>query len=353
MARRPPSRARFVERTPPAFGHVDSVWLDLPVHPWQAGQRADIWLSETIVRLGRDRAQVICYHGDLRDAAGPLKASSRVKPGMLRLWRLPPDRPYDVLQTPTVLHDDTDLLVLGKPAGLAVHPSARYHHRTITAWLSAHYGPDTRPCHRLDVETSGVLVCAHHRSAENAIKQAFRGGLVEKTYLGVVRGDFTRPAMIDQPLALQGGRGLVAIRMLPDPHGLPAQTEIQPLMVADGRSLIALRPLTGRQHQLRAHLAHLGYPLVGDKLYGMGDAWFDAWTRGRDTTSLGRLDHQRHALHAYRLALHLSGTAMEFVAPIPPDFPWSLHAPLPTIARISGAKVQNRPAVTPPEGGHA
>ncbi len=300
--------------------------VQLVVHDWQAGLRADVWLCRTIARLGRDRAQLICYQGDLLDARGPLKAASRVQPGTLELWRLPPDLVSQASAWPTILYEDDDLLVLNKPAGIAIHPTARYHHRTVTAWLAREGFGATQPCHRLDVETSGVLLCARNPGAEITLKAAFSARETQKTYLAVVRGELGDALRIDQPLALQGARGLVAIRMVPDPDGAPATTEVLPLALAapyePNRSLVALRPHTGRQHQLRAHLAHVGHAIIGDKLYGMGDRWFDAWSTGADAAPHGTLDHPSHALHAWRLAITFQGRPLRFEAPPPSAFPW-------------------------------
>jgi 23S rRNA pseudouridine1911/1915/1917 synthase len=313
----------------PAFGDPRAVVLRWQIPPGSAPIRADQHLSEKVGRLSRTRARRVIESGDLRRAGGALKPSSTLRPGDdLELWRIPPDDPGALPTEPGVLFEDDELLVIDKPPDLPVHPSARYLHQTLTRWLrdraseERERSPERRrieetrpanPCHRLDRETSGVLVCGKDKSAEVRWKRGFQEGRVQKLYLAVVRGALSERQLIDAPLALQGERGLVRIRMIVDPEGLPSQTEVIPLGPAGDRTLVACVPRTGRQHQIRVHLAHAGFPLVGDKLYAMGDAWFDAWTRGEADEA--ELEHPRHALHAARVALDDES----FHAPLPAD----------------------------------
>ena len=303
----------------PAFERPDAIVLSLTVHPWQRGLRADQWLATAIPRLGRGRAKQICDNGDLRVGEQRLKAGARVRPGEVHLWRLPPDSPADVAQWPSVLLDAGALLVLNKPAGLAVHPSASYVERTVTAWLSR-CAPQAEPCHRLDVETSGVLLCARDRQLEAQIKAAFVAGEISKRYRAVVEGRVEIGGVIERPLALAGGRGLVGIRMIPTPGAPAAVTRWRRLrQLSAERAEVELTPLTGRQHQLRAHMALLGHPIVGDKLYGMGDAWFDAYTRGEEQSQ--QPAWPRHLLHARHLDLPATLGGHRFEAPTPADWP--------------------------------
>lgn len=305
-----------------AFGDARAIALRFAVPSELDGQRADVALAWKVRRLSRTRARAIIERGDLRTSTDlALKPASRVVAAQdLVLWRLPPDDPVDEdAAPPRVIAERDGLLVVDKPGDLAVHPSARYLHRTLTAWLrqrAADGAAVAHPCHRLDRETSGVLVCARGRDVERRVKGAFMRGDVKKVYVAVARGALQDPVVVDAPLALQGARGLVRIRMVVDPTGQEAETALVPLVIDEqrGRTLVACLPRTGRQHQIRAHLAHVGHPIVGDKLYAMGDAWFDAFTRGEADVSL--LDHARHALHAARLVLD---DGDRFAAPVPSD----------------------------------
>lgn len=316
-----------------AFGDPEAVVLRWRVPDDADDERADVYLARKVRRLSRSRAQRIIRQGDFRLADGPLKPSTRLCRGaVVELWRMPPDEPPAGAADPEVLYEDARLLVVDKPPDLAVHPSARYLKHTLTAWLKARAAPGQRvanPCHRLDRETSGVLVCAKERAAESQVKTAFAGGRTEKTYLAIARGRVREAKELSYPLALQGERGLVKIRMIHDDDGLESLTLVEPLAydAATDRTLVRCCPRTGRQHQIRAHLALFGHPLVGDKLYAMGDEWFDAYTRGEGTADDPALDHRRHALHAHRLVLSVGEEGYDFRSPLPAD----LTALLPSV----------------------
>ncbi|MEI6790269.1 MAG: RluA family pseudouridine synthase [Myxococcaceae bacterium] len=275
-----------------------------------SGIRADHYLVHHVGRISRNKAQKIIASGDFRLEHQILKSSKRLKAGdPVELWRVPPDSPkVEHLQIP-IIYEDSKLLVIHKPGNLAVHPSARYLYQTLTNWLKINYpGVPIHPCHRLDRETSGILVCAKDRQTESQIKRAFMAGTIEKTYWALVEGRFAKPISCSRPLALQGSRGLVAIKMIEDlEHGSSTQTDFTPISYDPvlNWSLVECNPKTGRQHQIRAHLALEGYPIVGDKLYAMGEEFFDAYTKNE--ANLGLLPLPRQALHAKRLRLTLDG----------------------------------------------
>ncbi len=310
---------------PTAFGNDKAVVLHWQVPATAAGIRADQFLVQKVGRLSRSKAQHIINKGDLRTVGGPLKCSKILHGGeKLELWRIPPDEKentdnYGVV----VVYEDEDIVIVNKPPDLAIHPTARYLYKTLTHWLKEHY-PDNipHPCHRLDRETSGLVLCARSKSAESQLKTAFMRGEVEKTYLAIVRGHLTKQQILNWPLGLQGDRGLVRIRMIHDAtNGAPSQTIVKPIQFCENtnRSLVQCHPKTGRQHQIRAHLALAGHPIVGDKLYAMGDAYFDAFTKGEANLQPEQIDHSRHALHAHQLAFMLNGRKYQFTQPLPDD----------------------------------
>ncbi len=261
----------------------------------------------------------------------PVRPGLRVRAGQVWTLRRPAPVEPPVCRTFQVLHRDEHLLVLDKPAGLPVHPSARYHRGTLTALMRERLGPD-HPwimSHRLDRETSGVLLCARRGASAAAVARAFQDRLVRKTYLAIVRGTLA-PGLrrVDMPLGPAPG-SIVRIKMGPCPlarGGRPARTDLEPL--AWGRhdgvpvTLVRAWPRTGRQHQIRAHLAAIGAPILGDKLYGASDDAFVAMTEGRlSMAALGaRVGWPRQALHAARLQLpHPAGGTFTVCAPWPAD----------------------------------
>jgi len=293
-----------------------------------AGWRLDRYLAEKIRRLTPERiAHLIAHRLESADGAA-LEAGTLVTPGLsfalLREVEAEPDTPLEF----GVVHDDGALLVADKPAGLPVHPTARYHLHTFTALARARF-PERKidPAHRLDRETSGLLACGGSPDDTKRLKRAFAEGRVAKTYLALALGRTSDEAFtVDAPLALTGASA-VRVRMHVDPAGQGSLTEFEVLerrVAPDGAPvvLLACRPRTGRQHQIRAHLHHAGLPLVGDKIYGADENIFDRFTKHAMTPE----DHAtlrlpRQALHAWRLELPhpRSGEPVRLEVPLAPD----------------------------------
>ncbi len=177
--------------------------------------------------------------------------------------------PEDLIAS--LLYRDGLLLVLNKPAGIAVHRGPKGGENLEDGFDALRFGLPRPPAlaHRLDRDTSGCLVLGRHRKALAKLGLLFKQGRIQKTYWAIVEGGPTEPeGLIDLPLArLDVARGWW---MKTDPLGLPSQTRWQ-VMGRDGaRSWLALSPLTGRTHQLRVHCAAMGWPIVGDPIYGAG-----------------------------------------------------------------------------------
>jgi 23S rRNA pseudouridine1911/1915/1917 synthase len=298
------------------------------VEPNYAGWRLDRYLQEKIRRLSRERIQFLIEHRLECEGGRRLKPSTRVAPGLafalLKEAEPEPEAPLDF----GVVHDDGALVVVDKPAGLPVHPTARYAAHTFTAAARDRFpGRKIDPAHRLDRETSGLLACGGAPEHTRLLKRAFAAGRVRKTYLALALG---APAAdrfsVEAPLALTGASA-IRVRMHVDPAGLPSATDFEVLerrTAPDGAAvaLLACSPRTGRQHQIRAHLHHAGLPMVGDKIYGEDETIFDRFTRHALTDGdRARLRLGRHALHAWRLALPHPRTGAEVAleAPLPGD----------------------------------
>ncbi len=292
-----------------------------------AGHRLDHYLKRKIPRLSRTRLQEIIRTQLIGPAGRRLKASSAVREGdelvIRRPARAEPACPRDV----AVLYRDEHLLALDKPAGLPVHASAKFYFNTLTRVLAEKFpGEPLQIAHRLDRETSGVLIVARGRDAASRLKTAFARKLARKTYLAVVRGVPPWPdgavQEIDLPLALTDEPGALDVRMVPRPGAPPALTRVTIALRRSRHALVRCEPVTGRQHQIRAHLAAAGYPIVGDKIYGHDDELFRAYcARGLTAELLARLELPRHALHAasIEIAHPASGQPMRFESPLPDD----------------------------------
>jgi 23S rRNA pseudouridine1911/1915/1917 synthase len=318
--------ARRPEGIPP-----DAVVTVLRVPPESAGMRLDRFVQSQLKRTSRTRAQFIVRRSAFDVAGQRLCVSDRVfAEQRVLLWR----EPWDEIAVPTelpVLYEDAYLFAIAKPAGVPVHPTARYHRNTVVKLLAAERGhEDFTLAHRLDRETSGVLLLAKTLEADRGIKKQLEARVtVEKRYLALTWGappeDEQRVAL---PLELDPESRLrVRMRIAAAGMGLAAATRFTVLARAEneGRryALVACDLETGRQHQIRVHLAALGCPVVGDKLYGPDPELF---ARGADQTLTdedhARLEMGRHALHAQRLAFNhpVTGVRLSIEAPLPDDF---------------------------------
>lgn len=204
-----------------------------------------------------------------------------------------------------VLHEDDAVLAIDKPAGLPVHPSATYHKNTLTYLLRQRYGPDApQIAHRLDRETSGLLVCGRTREAERALKGDFENRRVQKRYVAIVRGRMPDDVgRIELPMD-RAKEGLhILMEVTPEGEGYPSVTRYRVLARRNDATLVALAPESGRQHQLRVHLSAIGFPIIGDKLYGPEgvQTFLDYIETGMTDDLRARLGHDRQALHAFEL----------------------------------------------------
>ena len=288
------------------------------------GWRLDRFLLKRIPRLSRVRVQRVirgeCWVDD-RDC----KPATTLLPGqVVRFVRPAPVEP-DAPRTLPVLAEDPAFYVLDKPAGIAMHPTAKFHYSTVTAVLRERFpGERLEICHRLDLETSGALVVARTHAATVALKRAFARRKVEKRYLAVTYDGaaLADEGVVDLPLGLEVG-GLTRVKMVATPverGGLPSRTRYRVLERRAGRALVECFPETGRQHQIRAHLDAIGAPIVGDKLYPDARIFADYQDHGWDAVA-HRLPLRRHALHAagIRFPHPVTGVPVEVESPLPAE----------------------------------
>ena len=302
----------------------NSIILQFPVAPEFAGMRLDLFIQTRIPRLSRTRAQRIVKACAYSQAGQRKRAGDLVRTGeTVYLVRPPFEEPNAPRDLP-IVYEDEAMIAINKPPGLPVHPSASYHRNTVSFILGEIYGVEKAPriAHRLDRETSGLLLCARTLEHERLLKYLFENRLMQKTYLAIVQGEMVgEQGTIDLAMerASEGLHILMEIRR----GGLAAVTDYRVRSRIPGYTLVELFPHTGRQHQLRVHLSALGYPIVGDKLYGpeREAPFLESIETGLTPELIARLGHERHALHAYRLSFKhpLNGKSMELDAPLSPD----------------------------------
>lgn len=325
------TRLRYRENDGERPAHIpaDAVVTVLRVPPEAAGMRLDLFVKTQLKRTSRTRTQAIVRRSAFDPEGRPLRSNDRVfAEQKVLLWR----EPWDEAPVPTelpVLYEDEHLFAIAKPAGVPVHPTARYHWNTVVKLLSLLRPDQTLTlAHRLDRETSGVLLLAKTREADRGIKKQLQERWsVEKRYLALTWGAPAEDELrVDLPLELDPTSRLRVRMRVARAGGLAAATRFRVLAraVSRGRSygLLQCDLETGRQHQIRVHLAALGCPVVGDKLYGPDPELF---ARGADDSlteaDREKLEINRHALHAARLAFDhpITGARIVIDSPFPPD----------------------------------
>ncbi|TXD38902.1 RluA family pseudouridine synthase [Lujinxingia vulgaris] len=291
------------------------------------GWRLDQFLANRIPRISRSFASKIIRDGDLTIMPPRrAKASMRLLLGDVVVLRehLEPEEVQD--EEAGILYEDEVMLVLNKPAGMLVHESASVRLNTMTHYLQRQGYVDAEPVHRLDRETSGALVCAREHRWVAPLRGVFATDHPEKIYRVLVedpRGMWTpgRVQTLDTPL---GPCPLSRLSIKVGEGDLRAVTHVRALSrhVYRGYALsdLEVRIETGRQHQIRAHLAMDGTPVAGDKLYSRDDAFFMAICDAPDDVSLlAQLPFERQALHAWKIALKnpKTGALLKVEAPVP------------------------------------
>jgi 23S rRNA pseudouridine1911/1915/1917 synthase len=287
------------------------------------GWRLDRYLKHKITRLSRTRIQRVIA-GSLELDGSRAKPATLLRTGQVILIRRPAQPEPEVPTNFRVLCDDGDVMAIDKPAGLPMHPTARYHFRTLTRLLAERFpGQPLQIAHRIDRETSGLVLVARGFEAARGLKMAFEARRVEKRYLALVVGELLEGlGTIDRGLRLSDGP--LRNKMVVDdgPRGLPSRTRYRVVEKLPGHTLLECRPETGRQHQIRAHLAAIGHPIVGDKLYGGDEALFTEFCdHGWSEALAERLGLERQALHAWEATFPhpRSGAPTTISAPLAED----------------------------------
>lgn len=286
--------------------------LELIIDKDCAGIRVDtllrrhLFLSGTVIRRIKWLEDGILVDG--------VRVNTRFvpEPGQVLSVRLSsPERTSGIVSAPgelDIVYEDEDIIVLNKAPGVSVHPGPGHYDDTLGNFLIHHYDTtgqqaDFHPVHRLDRGTSGLLVVAKHPHAQERLKNQLHSPAFRRVYFAVCQGVPQPPSgVVDAPLGPVEG-SLMAQQVCLD--GKPARTHYETVCSGRGRTLLRLELETGRTHQIRVHMAHMGYPLTGDFLYGTEDHSLIA----------------RTALHSHLLRfLHpVTGQELEFVQPLPPD----------------------------------
>lgn len=309
-----------------AAGEDAGVLHELTVPRDAAGQRLDLWLSATLPGCTRSLVQRLIKDGLCTVHPGAARAGRALNGGELVSLEVPEAEPMEAVPEAiplSVLHEDEHIVVIDKPAGMVVHPAIGHLRGTLVnavlgRWPDARDGGEPwRPgvVHRLDAETSGVIVVARTAQALAFLQAAWAERRVQKRYLALAAGSPRADWM-----ACDGWIGRHpkdfrrrAVRLPGEGDAKEARTTFVVLHRGSGWSALECRPVTGRTHQIRVHLAHLGHAVLADPLYGRSRTWPLHVEDGQPAL-------RRHALHAWTLRIpHPSGGEMSFTAPLPAD----------------------------------
>lgn len=289
-----------------------------------AGERLDKSLALALPDLSRTQLQRLIEEGFVTLAGQVVtRPNARVDRAVAAQVRLPPVAPASHIAEDiplTLLFENADLLIINKPAGMVVHPAAGHWSGTLVNAVLGHdpelegVGDEQRPgiVHRLDRDTSGVIVVAKNDAAHRDLQKQFKARTVDKRYIALVDGAPPTPTgRIEAPIG-RDPKERKRMAIVPETRGgRPAFTEYQTLEAFGAHTLLEVNLLTGRTHQIRLHLAYLKCPIVGDTVYG----------RRHPTLPIAR-----QFLHAARLTLRLPGAAERrtFTAPLPDELTQAL-----------------------------
>ena len=301
---------------------------EIRIEPDGAGQRIDNFLRNTLKGVPKSHIYRILRRGEVRVNRARIRQHYRLRSG--DKVRIPPLRtgsgPFEPFPVPhllemlerSILYEDAELLALDKPSGVAVHGGSGLRLGVIEGLRCLR--PELRfldLVHRLDRDTSGLLLVAKRRSTLTALHRAFREGRVDKRYWVLVRGRFGRARRVDAPLAkgvTRSGERMVEVSQ----EGQASITDFIPIACKSGCSLLEARPRTGRTHQIRVHAIDAGHPIGGDPRYGDRD-----FNRRLEGAGLHRMFLHAHAL---RFRENVAGRRLALEAPLGPELRHVLDA---------------------------
>ena len=291
----------------------------------QQPQRLDKFLVASLPEFSRSRLQLLVKDGLVWVDGLPARKSGQMWEGQVVVQvQIPPAAPTNLEPEDIpldIIFENGDLLVINKPSGMVVHPAAGHSTGTLVHAALAHapemegVGGVQRPgvVHRLDKDTSGLILLAKNDYAHRWLQEQFRSRQAKKTYLALVDGHPpTRVGRIEAPVG-RDPRQRRQMAVVPPGKGRPAFSEYRTLESFADHTLLEVNPQTGRTHQIRLHLAFIGCPVAGDRVYGRRHA---------------TIDLDRHFLHAARLTIRLprQEAPCSFEAPLPPELVRTLEA---------------------------
>jgi len=209
-----------------------------------------------------------------------------------------------------------DFAIFDKPSGVAIHPKGFAHSQTLLDDVRFLYGKDANLAHRLDKETSGLVIASKNKWSEKIIKTMFEDKKIQKYYLALVEGKITRELTINKPIITNKDMN-IKVKVLIDKDGKSSKTIITPVKIMGNNTLVIAKPLTGRQHQIRVHLYSIGHRIVGDPLYGVKEEIADKYLKGKlsDEDRIKFTGANRLMLHSSRITFNYANRKYDIVSP--------------------------------------
>jgi len=287
------------------------------VSPEDEAKRLDIFIKEKLPELSRSRVQALIKENHILVNFKPSKASYKIKRGEKIKVFIPPDREIEIQPRDIpfeIIYEDEDIAVINKPSGIVVHPAPGHYDDTLVHGLIlklknlSGIGGKIRPgiVHRLDKDTSGIMLVAKNDFAHKRLVEAFKERLIEKNYIALVYGRLTQKKGKIETFI--GRHPIARKKMAVLKEGKLAITFYEVLEIFNKASLVLAKPVTGRTHQIRVHFSYIGHPVLGDSIYG---------GLKHDLPKPPRL-----MLHAYEIVFKHPRTneEMKFRVPIPEEF---------------------------------
>jgi 23S rRNA pseudouridine1911/1915/1917 synthase len=290
--------------------------------------RLDTFMTQMLKRYSRGKIKSIIKSGYLKvNSETVVKPSKKIKTGDLITFLRPVPENEPPLPEIGIVFEDKNLLIIDKPGDLIIHPTTNVYSRTLTSWIKNEKDDIFTPAHRLDRETSGIVVCCKKGDISKNIKKKFFKREINKGYLAIVKGEILSEKWIRKSL-INDEKSPIFIKMCVGESEQEASTYMIPVQVKNGNSIVLLIPETGRKHQLRVHMENNNSSIWGDKIYGVEPDIYLTFIKDGFTDEIERkITYKRQMLHNCYISFKdpINEKPISFFSYPPNDFQFCLN----------------------------